>query len=208
MTPYPDHDSNDDLPFDSPLIDGLDELPAGAFDLVDEGFERSSCAQQRILIPFVADLRRRRRLRHARWFASLAAAFLVGLVTPAWLWRTPPVLAPTDSSTISQVPAPPEAAPDDAAERPDATAVADDLDPAELRRQVATAPPAEQRRLLRAAGDIYLSRYDDVRAAIYCYQQLLELETALGEADPRDDDSWLLANLRYSREPLFAGEPN
>lgn len=72
------------------------------------------------------------------------------------------------------------------------------LSPEELRERAAGAPRAEQIRLLRLAGDRYLYGAADMRAALDCYQQVIELtpHDELARIDPHD--GWLLAELKQS----------
>lgn len=72
------------------------------------------------------------------------------------------------------------------------------LSPEELRERAAGAPRAEQIRLLRLAGDRYLYGAADMRAALDCYQQVIELtpHDELARIDP--DDGWLLGELKQS----------
>lgn len=72
------------------------------------------------------------------------------------------------------------------------------LSPEELRERAAGAPRAEQIRLLRLAGDRYLYGAADMRAALNCYQQVIELtpRDELALIDP--GDGWLLAELKQS----------
>lgn len=72
------------------------------------------------------------------------------------------------------------------------------LSPEELRERAATAPRAEQIRLLRLAGDRYLYGAADMRAALDCYQQVIELTPHDELARIDADDGWLLAELKQS----------
>lgn len=204
---------------DLPLLDGMDVLPEGAFDLV--GIDGDGGAGWDRLVGTVRRERRRRRVVNAaRWVFGVAAAFVAGFgfaeIRDEWDGKN---VAVTVSSSVERTDVENGNARGEATggepmhrdmiRRDMPTSVSSDrVHPLLLRSRVARAEPAEQRRLLRLAGDIYLDRYDDVRGAVYCYQQLLELEAAWGAPEPRDDDSWLLANLRLGREPSPFGETN
>ncbi len=72
------------------------------------------------------------------------------------------------------------------------------LEPEQLRAAVPGAPRAEQIRLLRLAGDRYFYDSADMRAALDCYRQVVELtpEKELSQPDPQDN--WLLAEMKLS----------
>lgn len=212
MSQHPHFEFDDDF---VPLVEGVDRIPAGAFDLVE--------IDPAAFDPLLVQLRRRVWGRRIRGGVALAAAFLVGLFVPYLAGSGSGEAGPSGSVAFEQPEGvKPDAAPADGSTEPASGRAADvdeegdptareeseTLDPDLLRRRVAGASPVDQRRLLRVAGDIYLDRYDDVRAAVHCYQQVLELEDAFDLTFAQEDESWLLANLRLGREPLFAGESN
>lgn len=139
-------------------------------------------------------VRRRAWRRRSRLIAGWALAYAAGIAT-AWLsWpreAVPPAPdAPKTVETAQVAVAQPHEEPPEEDLSP--------LSPEELRRRVAGAPRAEQRRLLRLAGDRYLYGSADMEAALDCYRQVLELtpRAELGKHDA--DESWLLAELKSS----------
>lgn len=74
----------------------------------------------------------------------------------------------------------------------------ENLTPEDLRERAAGAPRAEQIRLLRLAGDRYLYGAADMRAALNCYQQVIELTPRDELARIEPHDGWLLAELKQS----------
>lgn len=134
----------------------------------------------------------RSRARPRRWrvAAGLAAAYVVG-VASALAWpRGGPPLPPAEQQAGR-----PKGAPRAATQPPVEVAA---LDPELLRRKVGGAPRAEQIRLLRLAGDRYLYDASDVRAALDCYRQVVELTPDEKLPRPDPDDNWLLAELKLS----------
>lgn len=134
----------------------------------------------------------RRRARRRRWrvAAGLAAAYVVGVASAlAWPRGGPPMPPPEQRAGRPQ-------RAQRGADQPPVEVAA--LGPEQLRRQVGGAPRAEQIRLLRLAGDRYLYDAADVRAALDCYRQVVELTPDEKLPRPDPDDNWLLAELKLS----------
>lgn len=139
-------------------------------------------------------IRRRAWRRRSRLAASWGLAYAAGIAT-AWLaWprgAPPPAPAAPQRVKVTQV----------AIAKPPQKPAKEDLSvlsAEELRRRVPGAPRAEQRQLLRLAGDRYLYGAANVEAALDCYRQVIELtpRAELGQHDA--DESWLLAELKSS----------
>ncbi len=73
------------------------------------------------------------------------------------------------------------------------------MDPGELERQAAGATPEERVRLLRRAGDIYLSRFCDVQRALECYRRVLDAMPPPERTVVVPGDSWLLLAMKEAR---------
>ena len=134
----------------------------------------------------------RRRARRRRWrvAAGLALAYAAG-VSSVLVWpRGGPRVPPAEQQASRPKPAA------RGADRPPLEVAA--LDPEQLRRRVGGAPRVEQIRLLRLAGDRYLYDAADVRAALDCYRQVVELTPDEKLPRPDPDDNWLLAELKLS----------
>ncbi len=161
-----------------PLLDGVDDLPEGSLSPVEvpPGLERA------VLGRTVSVVRWRRRRRQLRNAAFLGLVYLAGIAT-AELLENPAPSSPRPDVTRELV-----------AKRPDETPK-----PSEMLRRVRGNPPAEQRRLLKLAGDTYLGSHADVENALYCYRQLLELTPHAERALPAADDSWLLVALKQDQ---------
>ncbi len=71
--------------------------------------------------------------------------------------------------------------------------------PEMLRARVAGARRDVQIELLRQAGDMYLNERNDLRSAVQCYQQVLELADTPEQLAVLPDDSWLMAELKSSQ---------
>lgn len=139
-------------------------------------------------------VRRRMWRRRARLAAGWGLAYAAGLAT-AWLaWpreAAPPLPASPMTTAATQV-----AAAESRQEPADEDLST--LSAEELRRRVAGAPRAEQLRLLRMAGDRYLYGTADVKAALDCYRQVIELTPRAELGRHEADESWLLAELKSS----------
>jgi hypothetical protein len=134
----------------------------------------------------------RRRAQWRRWRAAggLALAYVVGIASAlAWSRGTPNAPLVEQQANQSAKPKPP-------VEQPRVEIAA--LAPDQLRSRVPGAPRAEQIKLLRLAGDRYFYESTDLRAALDCYRQVVELtpEESLRRLDPQDN--WLLAELKRS----------
>ena len=164
-----------------PLLDGVHDLPDGSLSPVEvpPGLEGAVRGRP------VAVVRWRRRRRHLRNIALLGLVYLAGLASADLLEspaRNPP------GTDVTHEPHEPVST------QPDETS-----NPSEMLRRVRGNPPAEQRRLLKLAGDTYLGSHADVENALYCYRQLLELTPRAERALPAADDSWLLVALKQDQ---------
>ncbi len=161
-----------------PLLDGVDDLPEGSLSPVEvpPGLERA------VLGRTVSVVRWRRRRRQLRNVAFLGLVYLAGLASAGLL-----------ESPARNQPGP------DATHEPVTTEPNETSKPSEMLRRVRGTPPAEQRRLLKLAGDTYLGSHADLENALYCYRQLLELTPHAERALPASDDSWLLVALRQDQ---------
>ena len=168
-------EERDDL---GPLLDGVDDLPEGSLSPVElpPGLEGA------VLGRTVSVVRWRRRRRQLRNVAFLGLVYLAGLAS-AHLLEDPVRSPPRPDGTREPV-----------TTQPDETSK-----PSELLRRVLGTPPAEQRRLLKLAGDTYLGSHADLENALYCYRQLLELTPHAERALPATDDSWLLVALKQDQ---------
>jgi hypothetical protein len=191
-------------PFDDSLIDGV-EIPGGTL----ASGSRIEEIKNLLAAKTTAVVRRRRRIRRAVRLGQFAAMYAVGFITAvvlsggtfssanAVLVRDPASMMITaDGDSAAAV----DASTRESPRSPDAL---DHVEPWELRQRVAGAPPEEQRRLLRFAGDQYLRLYSDVSGAVHCYRQFLELARP-EDLENSDDDTWLLAELKLGRRRLSA----
>jgi hypothetical protein len=163
-----------DLPDDDPLLEGLPSLPRGSL----RAPEPPAGLFERVHEKTRAVIRARRRRRRFVAALCLVAAYAAGLATP---WRLPgdePARPRVDDSPTA------------------GTLTRATADPGEILRQVIDTPPAERARLLRAAGDAYLSARGDVESALDCYRQVLELSGASSKLEAEPGDTWLLASLK------------
>ena len=154
--------------------DGLSELATAGAAWRDE----SKKLREELLTRTTRVVRRRRRLRHGGLAASFVAVYLIGL----WCGRLGVQSAeptPASETEASRVRADSEL-----------------LLQGGVLAQVANAPAQEKLRLLRLAGDNYLADGHDVRGALRCYRQWMELAPPAlrSQADP--EDSWLLLALK------------
>jgi hypothetical protein len=142
-----------------------------------------------------------RRQSYRKWLfaaAAMGACFVAGGAT-GWSIRpsTPPVIVvqrdpgeqkPDNRSSDSREPVP----------QPQTTQSPHDLEiAAEL------ADGAESARLYLAAGRRYGSDLNDWQAALRCYRNALDLQTATPVVDPKNDD-WLLVKLKTDRRENHA----
>jgi hypothetical protein len=179
--PAPEHEDS--------LLPGLD-YPSGSFDLPAD----LTALRSRLLrdTTHVVHGRRRRKkfLRMAGWGMAYAAGAL-----SVWFALRPvtSVESPKEAIAVQQ---PPKAAPTTTKKQP---ALSRRVTPEELRARVAGAKRDEQIELLRRAGDLYLNERNDLRSAVTCYQQVLELAETPEQLAVLPDDSWLLAELKNSQ---------
>jgi hypothetical protein len=164
------HDEDHD-----PLVEGLGPGPL-RFDVP----RPPAGLRERLLERTSAVVRSRARWRRIRIACALVLVYAAGIATavPLLLDRSGPA----------------ERAASEPEPRPAAPAL---LDPDEVRRSVADAPPAERARLLRLAGDLFLEGRGDASAALECYRQVLELSPVLASRS-EPGDSWLLIALKQS----------
>jgi hypothetical protein len=74
-------------------------------------------------------------------------------------------------------------------------------DPRDLEEQLATVSPGERSRLLRQAGNGYISaRHSNPEAALYCYRRLLSSAPPSPAEVPDVEDSWLLKYLKLAHQ--------
>jgi len=79
--------------------------------------------------------------------------------------------------------------------------------PAALERHLEALPRPERTRLLKQAGDRYLSEDLDLVNALYCYRKVLKTEERgpRGQVDP--GETWFLQALRLARMQEVKREP-
>jgi hypothetical protein len=138
---------------------------------------------------------RRRWTRRAVVAGSYAAGLLTAWIGIAWVERPAAPPDPARPGPIAAAIAPPVGS-------TPSTRVAfpADDDPDALRRRVASARPDEQHRLLRRAGDLYLSRRDDFDAALRCYAQALEVWPPTDPLELTATDPWVWRELVAARD--------
>jgi hypothetical protein len=181
----------DEFENDEPLVDGVAAsanmfaLPADVAALRD----RLLAETTQVVV---------KRVRHRLWMraAGWGLAYAAGLVT-AWFgfraWDQPSNNAPQVAVQTVTQPAAVEKA------KPTPSAVASRVTPELLRYRVASAPRDEQIKLLKQAGDLYLRERNDLRSAVQCYQQVLELADTPEQLAVVPEDTWLLAELKNAR---------
>lgn len=189
-------------PLDS-LLEGIGCVPQGLF--VD--YREASEVRERLLRKTQGVVRRRRYFRRAKAVGQIMAVYLAGVCT-VLLVRTEAAndSAPGLENAVVEseaVPAsngrtPQSGEPSKPQPAPQESVPLERLEPWELRARVASASREEQLRLLRLAGDRYLEYYSDISGAVLCYQQFLEL-AGPESLESVEEDSWLLADLKYSR---------
>lgn len=161
-----------------PLLDGVAAIPADAFgpDMPPPGLDDA------VLARTLPAIRRRALRRRFLIAAALLATFGAGWGARGFAGTGPPGGARDADSS------PP----------PVAVTVPD---PAST--QEAAPPPARPLPVLAAelkeAGDRFLREDGDVRSALECYRQHLEIAGSLGPVRPGPEDSWLLAALKKPR---------
>ena len=167
-----------------PLIEGGEALPRGAFRFPEapEGLRESIYARTRGVV------RTRARGRRIAVLALVAAAYIGGITT-AFL-ATDRTLREPDNGLVAAPPG---------MKGTDREAAVGILSPAELMRRAESAPPDEKIRLLREAGDRFLSEGYDVQEALACYRKALDTMPESGRTRVEEEDSWLLAALKVAR---------
>ncbi len=163
---------------DEPLLEGCEgpgDLPRGIFEVPTPPEGLREAVLKRTLGVVVA----RRRRRRFGMVLGLVLVYSAGILTtrlfPAKVMELPgarPVARETSVASITPA------------------------EPADLLRSVIDAPPEERPRLLREAGDLYLSARGDVESALHCYRQVLELSKPSERRRPEAGDTWLLAVLK------------
>jgi hypothetical protein len=134
-------------------------------------------------------LRRRKRIRRAA--IACAAVFIYGAgMGTALLFRGSEDLAQTAAHTEEPI-----------KRQPDPVVVTAEMlgDWEAFSIRVAEAPPTEKVRLLRAAGDWYMEKLNDIETAASCYSAMfaaMDTETML---DLHEQDNWLIASLKLAR---------
>jgi hypothetical protein len=166
---------------DEPLIEGMPELPPGAFDLpsAEEGLKAM------VLARTTAAVRIRRHRRRLGMAIGVLLTYAVGFGS-ACLWT---------ASTSPGVRG------DEAVEpRVERTQPTEQTPPpGEIERRALPAPREERMRLLKLAGDRYLGEEGDVEGAVRCYGKYLDLVWKTGAAPPTPADNWLLIAMKNSR---------
>jgi len=138
--------------------------------------------------------------RRSRWkrIAGWGLAYAAGLAT-AWFtlhnWRQPEQTPAPQVAVIRPAPSPPEREVNPAPPEPMRR-----VTPELLRYRVATAPRERQIQLLKQAGDLYLRERNDLRSAVECYRQVLELSDRPEQLAVLPEDTWLLAELKNARQ--------
>lgn len=177
---------------DEPLAQGITPS-SGMFELPAD----VAALRERLLVQttgiVTGGVRRKRFSRVAGW----ALAYAAGLAT-AWFglerfnYQAP---------QAAQVAARPNAVAAPAAELKSEPAPAQRrITPEGLRLRVAGASRDNQIELLKQAGDLYLRERNDLRSAVQCYQQVLELSERPEQLAVLSEDSWLLAELKSARQ--------
>jgi hypothetical protein len=73
------------------------------------------------------------------------------------------------------------------------------IDPSELVRRSETASSEDRVRLLKQAGDLYLSDRYEIEKALQCYRRALDSLPQSMQMRVEPGDTWLLAALKDSR---------
>jgi hypothetical protein len=167
-----------------PLIEGKEALPRDAFRFPEppEGLRESIYARTRQVV------RARARGRRIAVLALMAAAYIGGITT-AFL-ATDRALREPDNGLVAALPG---------KKGTDQETDEWTVSPAELMRRAESALPDEKIRLLREAGDRFLSEGYDVENALACYRKALDTMPESGRTRVEEEDSWLLAALKVAR---------
>ncbi len=157
---------------DMPLLEGGDDFPAGSFSLPSPppGLREDVLGRTSRVIRWRA--RRRRLLATACLISLFAAGLLTGLA-----------VRPETAGPEAGRPPGLESAPD----------------PRSILAKVSGAPLPDRPRLLKEAGDRYLT-LGNLEKALDCYRQVFELSPAEAKAGFSAEDTWLLASLKQSSE--------
>jgi hypothetical protein len=189
----------EDFHENEPLIDGVSALPSGDYITPTPSPE----LRDRVWRSTAAVVRARPRRRRIAFGCCVLAAYAAGMATvriagPAGGSREPglPETAVTLVSNELGVP-------------PLAQVSVEPLppSPAALEAHLAALPRPERPRLLKQAGDRYLSEDLDLVNALYCYRRFLKIEerTPRGPAEP--GETWFLQALRLARMQEVKREP-
>ncbi len=167
-----------------PLIEGLESVPPEAFGLPrpPAGLQESIFAQTCRVV------RAKARQRRLVALGVVAAAYMAGITT-ALLWTETPGRMNSGALLTS---------PSIDKERKDEP-FPSYIEPSELVRRSETASPEDRIRLLKQAGDIYLSDQYEIEKALQCYRRALDSRPQSLQMRVEPDDSWLLAALKDAR---------
>jgi len=189
----------EDLQENEPLIDGINALPSGDYIAPPAPPE----LRERVWRSTAAIVRARPRRRRMVFGCCLLVAYAAGMATvriagsaggspePGTLERSGPSVARVSGEAGEPAPASPAAEPLPA-------------NPAALEKHLAALPRPERTRLLKQAGDRYLSEDLDLVNALYCYRKVLKTEEQ-GPAEP--GETWFLQALRLARMQEVKREP-
>lgn len=171
---------------DEPLLDSTDEIPRDAFSTAVAPKD----IRERAWSATSGHLRRRRMFRGALQCGGAAALFVCGIAVGV---MGSGMALETDTKSLKE---PAGAMP--AAQKP----TFDDLlrDGEAFALLVKQAPKEEQLELLRRAGDRYLSDDGDVKIALRCYRQMLDIADSPQALEVDENDSWLLTALKSDRQ--------
>lgn len=171
------------------LLPGL-EYAAGAFELPAD----VAALRKRLLRDTSHVVRGHRRRKQALRTAGWGLAYVAGVLS-AWfgLRQFTSDATPNQAIAVQQPPSPPVK--ESNAKPPKQKRVT----PEQLRARVAGASRTDQIEFLRRAGDLYLNERNDLRSAVTCYQQVLELAETPEQLAVLPDDSWLLAELKNAQ---------
>jgi len=176
-----DHQNNENT---DPLIEGFESVPAEAFNLpkAREGLKDSIFSQTCQVV------RARAIRRRFMILGVVAAAYIVG-VTTTFLWKETFDLMDGDSQVSKR-------SVDDEIKDGSSPIY---IEPSELVSRSEQASTTEQFRLLKQAGDLYLSEKCEIERALNCYSKALDSLPQSMQMEVNPDDSWLLAALKDGR---------
>jgi hypothetical protein len=172
---------------DEPLLDATDEIPREAFNTAVAPEE----IRDRAWRATSGYLRRRRIMRGALRMSAAAALFVCGIAVG--VMGSGMAMEPDTNSSQEPASALPAAQKEP---------TFDDLlrDGEAFALLVKQAPKEEQLALLRRAGDRYLSEDGDVKIALRCYRQMLDIADSPQALEADKNDSWLLMALKSDRQ--------